>query len=990
MIHTVPRVGRDTLAAMVLSCLLAILALVAAIEPATSATRATVTVSPAEVSPGDTVTTAGRGFPSRAKGSITFGGKAVVTFTASRKGTFSRQWQVPEGAESGTVLAKTPTRKASTNLKVVIPGACSDGTDNDGDSQTDYPADSGCRSASDASEEGSADVTQNACPPVPPAPPTVPASSGTPAPVDGELWSDPATWEGGSVPADGSIPEIPSNKTVVLDRDVSLKGLKVYGTLVFADEDLELRSEWIMVHGKLQIGTEESPFTDQANIVLTDTVPGENIMQMGDKGIIVMGGALELHGERRVGWTRLTSTAEAGSSTLHFETEPGWRVGDKVAIASTDFDPGQDEEREIASVSGKTVTLTQPLKYTHYGQTQTVAGCPVEERAEVALLTRNVTIEGEETSSEGGFGGQIMGMDDMGEKATMRVEGVEMTRMGQKNVLRRYPIHFHMLGDGGANSYLKDTSIHHTFNRCATIHGTNNMNVQRNVCYDHLGHGIFFEDGAEHDNVVENNLGFGTKAIDKDENRLLQSDGSAATFWITNPDNIVRNNVAAGSQGMGFWLAFPQHPTGLFALLYPEQTQNIWPRRTPLGEFSGNVAHSTGGDGVHVDSGPVPDKAGEEIGQTDSAYYDPHQDPTNTNSEEVIATFTGVTAYKNRGEGVWLRGANHRLIDSVLADNAIGATFASHQSFLQDSLVVGETANKGTPEGWQVDRGEVGLDGRSLPRFWEPDFPVRGYEFYDGRVGTENTTFANFQSNDQRRASALGVLLDDAFHLDPDNFATGLSFRNAERVFLRGPNPQADGDLEAVFTDTDGSVTGEAGAVVTANNKFLTTNGCTRDATWNAYVCPPGTEYVTLGVEAQSGGPTRIKPLEIRREDGVEQTLHGCCEESTDAYTNILPDRRYDVAFNSGTPSRAKFILWKGAGHHLHLVVPYPVTPKVSKYGCDLETGASWCRGKKTSFGALEESTRSAYYYDAEGKKLHLKIVDPEYGWEELEVEPQP
>ncbi len=47
--------------------------------------------------------------------------------------------------------------------------------------------------------------------------------------------------------------------------------------------------------------------------------------------------------------------------------------------------------------------------------------------------------------------------------------------------------------------------------------------------------------------------------------RLLPTDGSPATFWVTNPDNVVSNNVAAGSQGNGFWYALPEHPTGLSA-----------------------------------------------------------------------------------------------------------------------------------------------------------------------------------------------------------------------------------------------------------------------------------------------------------------------------------------------------------------------------------------------------------------------------------------
>lgn len=47
-----------------------------------------------------------------------------------------------------------------------------------------------------------------------------------------------------------------------------------------------------------------------------------------------------------------------------------------------------------------------------------------------------------------------------------------------------YPIHFHMAGDvdekGGYNppTYVKDVSIHHTFSRCVTVHGSNGLLVR--------------------------------------------------------------------------------------------------------------------------------------------------------------------------------------------------------------------------------------------------------------------------------------------------------------------------------------------------------------------------------------------------------------------------------------------------------------------------------------------------------------------------------
>ncbi|HTR01401.1 MAG TPA: G8 domain-containing protein, partial [Candidatus Acidoferrum sp.] len=113
-----------------------------------------------------------------------------------------------------------------------------------------------------------------------------------------ELWSKPATWPDKKVPAAGDKVEIPSGKDVVLDVTTpALGGITINGKLSFSDKaDLELSTEWIMVHGELQIGTEAKPYTHKATITLTDNVKGEQMMGMGDRGIMLSGGTLNLHG----------------------------------------------------------------------------------------------------------------------------------------------------------------------------------------------------------------------------------------------------------------------------------------------------------------------------------------------------------------------------------------------------------------------------------------------------------------------------------------------------------------------------------------------------------------------------------------------------------------------------------------------------------------------------------------------------------------------
>lgn len=767
-----------------------------------------------------------------------------------------------------------------------------------------------------------------------------------------QRWSDPATW-GGQVPQAGQKVTIPSSARVVLDTDTAaLSGLQIDGSLRFAEKNLSLTSRWIIVHGSLRVGKEGNPFRHNAVITLTGAESEQDIMGMGTKVLGVMGGTLDLHGKKRKGWTRLAATAPAGATEIELVDAPGWRAGDRIVLASSDYWRHHDDEATIVSRSGTTVRLDRPLRYRHWGELQTYAGRTVDERAEVGLLSRNITIRGDDASTDGGFGAHTMVM----EGGQARIDGVEFTNVGQRKRLRRYPVHFHM--DGNApDSYLKRSSIHHSSNRCVTIHGTNELKIQGNVCFEHVGHGFFLEDGAETDNVITGNLGLGTKSL---EEGLLPTDRDPATFWITNPDNIVNRNVAAGSDGFGFWYALPEHPTGL------SDRPDIWPRRTPLTSFVNNVAHSNGNRGLNVDSGPRPD------GETEATYYSPRAVPTDKDSEKVVARFDGLTAYMNRDRGVWLRGENHVVSNAVLADNRSGATFASSESFLEDSLVVGETANKGMTEDWE----DTGHEGRALPFFWEPDVQVTGFEFYDGRVGVRNTTFVNFEANPVRPSGALGYLAPDAFSIDPKNFAEAVSFVASTPVYLAPPEAGMDGDLAKVFVDRDGSVTGTPGKAVVVDNPFLLQTGCQLRTAWNAHVCP--SDYVSLYVSTAGDDPAYIKPLTITRGDGATQTLMGCCDDSNDAVTSIIPNRTYDVAFNTGTPAEARFVLWRGSGEWLQLSLPVSGTFTVKRWG--------WAIPRVQSLGALDGQQESSYFYDASTSRLHLKIVAEDTDWEEIRV----
>jgi cell surface hyaluronidase len=755
-------------------------------------------------------------------------------------------------------------------------------------------------------------------------------------------WSEAGTWPSGRVPVTGDSVVIPDGLSVRLDTTPPvLQSLTIDGDLFFGNNDITLTTGWIVVNGALVAGSESSPYTKRALITLTGTPGDPDVGGMGNKLIGVMG-RIDLHGEKRGGWTHLAQTAAAGASTIQLERNPGWRVGDRIVLASSDYNQNQAEEAVIGSVSGVTIGLSQPLVRSHFGQIVTVSGTAVDERAEVGLLTRNITIQGD-TGSTPGYGGHLMVM--LG--GTAKIEGIELYHMGQRSKLARYPMHWHVAGDV-TGQYFRNSSIWKTFNRCVTVHGTDNATVKDNVCYDHAGHGYFLEDGAESGNLIEGNLGL-TSRDPGAGIRLLPSDSRPATFWITNPANTVRNNVAAGSVGVGFWYALPEQPTGL-STGAPDR-----PRMTPLGVFSGNVAHSNHQGGLFVDDGPLPD------GNTDVTVYVPRVDPNDYNSAPVVADFTNFLAYKHYYRAVWLRGDHLKLSNSILADNSIGATFAAYETFVENTVFIGQTGSMA-----------------NLPS----NNQLRGYEFYDGRVGAHNVTFINYTAATTVPASGIGYLLDDAFSIDPLNEAGGLTFINARKVYLKNPNPDKDGDKAAVFFDKEGAVSGQPGQWIVSNTPVLVTSQCTFQADWNAHVCP--NRYLRLSVRSATG--EGVAPLTLVRDDAASQMFTGGGNQPDNASMSAIPGRGYTLQWSGASPTQPNLYLNSASvGDILRVSIPYATVP--SKVIRDYDSGHPIPAA--VDLAELDASTGNRFFYDTGTRMLHLKfVVQAGRDWATLFVKP--
>ncbi|MEO1308248.1 MAG: G8 domain-containing protein, partial [Pseudomonadota bacterium] len=391
------------------------------------------------------------------------------------------------------------------------------------------------------------------------------------------------------------------------------------------------------------------------------------LMAMGE------GSRIEIHGAdaAKESWTNLAESAAAGSNQLVVQESTGWEVGDRIAVSSTSSNRTHDQEFTITAISddGKTITVDAPLETAksgetiHYNNGQTgddYREWNVEERAEVALLSRNVTIQGDEDSVEDGFGGHTMVM----EGASQHLSGVEFFRMGQEDILGRYPVHWHLLGDA-AGQYAEGISVHHSYQKGTTIHGSSNIRLEDSVIFDHVGHGVFLEDGSELGTQIIGNLVFGTHASETGL-PIITDQNQVASYWIENPSTILIGNVAGGSDENGFMI-FPANQVHGASLALG---------MTDAGDmadliFQNNVAHSNVNFGLSIEGSIDPETLAVNHGGTQQGDF---------------ATIDGFLAYNNIRHGAWTFTHNTIIEDSMFVDNNFGGILAKGGTYFQDTL----------------------------------------------------------------------------------------------------------------------------------------------------------------------------------------------------------------------------------------------------------------------------------------------------------------
>ncbi|MCB0356807.1 MAG: hypothetical protein KDD40_07350, partial [Bdellovibrionales bacterium] len=712
----------------------------------------------------------------------------------------------------------------------------------------------------------------------------------------------------------------------------------------------------ILVSGLFQCGDATQPFAGKLDIILKEGTP---LMMMGERTFAVKSpGVLKLFGQQHnIGWQRLAKTTQPGDRMVYLRHPVKWLPGDEVVIGPSGFDPNEAERLVVDKVvNEKQVWFKQTLKYTHWGQIQNFVTPQrtwrLDESAEIANLNRNIKIYPSGTpASHDSIGAHLMVMKG----AQAYVDAVEFKYMGQMGIMARYPFHWHRAGNV-EGQYIVNSSLHDTYQRCITVHGTNNSLVKNNVCYNHFGHGYFLEDGNEINNHIIGNLGILAKRVPS-HRALLVSDFSGnadrfsapANFWISNPKNYIENNVASGSEGTGFWMAFSKAINcSEQQCLFDPENPNITPTTEKTGRFDNNIAHSTE-VGITWDGAP------------DGAL---RNNPNNPNDRELlpahyfpaeIPVFKNLVTFKNLNTGIYFRGRTAEFINNIHANNGVSLFFAYNQ-VVRNSLVIGMSDNFG-----DQDFDYLFSKGKRSGQ--------RGALVYDGPFDFQDIDFVDF--------SAQKVLYKGRDMTPTAIAAIGGANRFTNTVsnikFLPEPLYKMQYNTSYSWSDTpwsmslldlDGSLTGMSHTLIVPNHEFNKDPSCVEDKEWGAYLC-----NYEVGVMVFLSKQTQSVPFKVTRSDGARtvasaKTMVNKYHRKFQAILN--KDYEYSVEFaNESTKSEVFAFMFQ--------------TPNVNDLSpvIKLENMGEQCQlpgyPALANLNSLRISPKTSYYND--GKNLYIKVL---------------
>ncbi len=333
--------------------------------------------------------------------------------------------------------------------------------------------------------------------------------------------------------------------------------------------------------------------------------------------------------------------------------------------------------------------------------------------------------------------------------------------------------------------------------------------MENNFCYDHLGHGIFLEDGSERFNVIRRNVVVlskkpvaGEEILETDNGFNALQNRSPSSYWITNPNNTFTDNVAAGTEGTGYWFAFPQKPLGL-SLTHP-RFSTLEPYKQPLGAFTGNAAHSCMmgldiNDQVAADDTLIPNG---EWANNGPFYFDNCTWYCNDN-----AIYAGVGGKRK----------NVVYRNNVFSDNEINLFLATYH-LCEESLMIADSG--------------FGLQPSGTTR--------TVYGVYDGAGRMKKNHLVGYHATNALFLHNFGAAIKH-----PNHYFEGLTFdpptpvRSVLGDYNLIPPPPVEANdpghpriWAQVIVDVDGSISGVPNSSLVSNHPWLLTGGETRPLEW--------------------------------------------------------------------------------------------------------------------------------------------------------------
>lgn len=212
-----------------------------------------------------------------------------------------------------------------------------------------------------------------------------------------------------------------------------------------------------------------------------------------DVGLWVVGaGVLDAVGSAKTSWARAAASIPVSATVIEMAAPvEGWQVGDTVVVCPTSAPTSSTFSTEydtttIAAVSGSTVTLAAPTGFAH---PKVTVGPGMDYGAEVLNLTRNVSIGG---TAEGRSHGWITSSQPQ------TISYVEFPHMGPRKltggvtfygpitatVLGRYPLHFHMCGDGSVGSVVTGCVAYQSGGRGFVPHVSHGVTFDACIAHD--------------------------------------------------------------------------------------------------------------------------------------------------------------------------------------------------------------------------------------------------------------------------------------------------------------------------------------------------------------------------------------------------------------------------------------------------------------------------------------------------------------------------